>query len=151
MIGADMRGLWGDAIQWAAYTKNRIRHRSLPQGKTPIEILLGKPTVRDNLRPFGQRVMVHLYKEQRPQGDKMAPRAIGARVIGYINTYNVYQTITETGKRLLSKEPRTSGLDHEEEEEVTSQGYTWRPTLEKAIEDCYALAEGRKGPNMGLN
>ena len=81
----------------------------------------------------------------------MAPRAIGARVIGYINTYNVYQTITETGKRLLSKEPRTSGLDHEEEEEVTSQGYTWRPTLEKAIEDCYALAEGRKGPNMGLN
>lgn len=95
--------------------------------------------------------MAHLYKEQRPQGDKMAPRAIEARIIGYTNTYNVYQTITEAGKRLLSKEPRTLGLDHEEEEEVTSQGYTRRPTLEKAVEDCYALAEGKKGPNMGLD
>ena len=73
MIGADMRGLWGDAIQWAAYTKNRIPHRSLPQGKTLMEVLLGKPTARDNLRPFRQRVIAYLYKEQRPQGDKMAP------------------------------------------------------------------------------
>ena len=151
MIGADMRGLWGDAIQWAAYTKNRIPHRSLPQGRTPIEILLGTQPTRENLRPFGQRVIAHLYKEQRPQGDKMAPRAIEARVIGYTNTHNVYQTITETGKRMLSKEPRTMGLDHEDEEEVTSQGYTRRPTLEKAVEDCYALAEGKKGPNMGLD
>ena len=85
-----MRGLWGDAIQWAAYTKNRIPHRSLPQRKTPIEILLGKQVNRENLRPFGQRVIAHLYKEQRPQGDKMAPRGIEARVIGYTNTYSVY-------------------------------------------------------------
>lgn len=81
----------------------------------------------------------------------MAPRAIKARVIGYTNTYNVYQTITETGKRMMSKEPRTLGLDHEEEEEITALGYTRRPTLEKAMEDCYALAEGKKGPNMGLD
>ena len=148
MIGADMRGLWGDAIQWAAYTKNRIPHRSLGV-KTPIEVLLGKPAVRDNLRPFGQRVMAHLYKEQRPQGDKMAPRVIEARVIGYTNTHNVYQTITETGKRMLSKEPRTMALDHEDEEETNEQGYTRRFTLEKAVEDLHAMAEGKEGPNFG--
>lgn len=54
----------------------------------------------------------------------MAPRAIEARVIGYTNTHNVYQTIMETGKRMLSKETRTMALDHSDEEEVTSQGYT---------------------------
>lgn len=29
MIAAGMKGLWGDAIQWAAYTKNRIPHKTL--------------------------------------------------------------------------------------------------------------------------
>lgn len=93
--------------------------------------------------------MAHLYTEQRPQGDKMAPRAVAARIIGYTNTYNVYQTITETGKRMLSKEPRTQGLDHEDEEKTNKEGYTRRFTLAKAVEDLHALAEGKKGPNFG--
>lgn len=69
-------------------------------------------------------VLAYPYKEQRTQRDKMAPRAMEARVIGYTNTRNVYQTIMETGKRMLSKETRTMALDHSDEEEVTSQGYT---------------------------
>lgn len=65
----------------------------------------------------------------------MALQAIKAGVIKYTNTHNVYQTITETGKRILSKETRTLGLDHEEEIAATSQVYTHRPTLKKSLED----------------
>lgn len=65
----------------------------------------------------------------------MASQAIKARVIRYTNTGNVYQTITETRKRILSKEPRTLALNHKDEEAATSQGYTRRPTIEKSLED----------------
>ena len=105
MIGAELKGLWGDAIKWAAYTKNRIPHESLTN-MTPAEIFLLKevPT-RDNLRPFGQRVMIHIYKDQR-EGGRWAPRAQEARIVGYTETHGVYQVITPTGKRLISKDPR---------------------------------------------
>ena len=105
MIGAQLKGLWGDAIKWAAYTKNRIPHENLT-GMTPAQIFLLKevPT-RSNLRPFGQRVMIHIYKDQR-EGGRWAPRAQEARIIGYTETYGVYQVITPTGKRLISKDPR---------------------------------------------
>ena len=115
MIGAELKGLWGDAIKWAAYTKNRIPHQNLT-GMTPAQIFLLKevPT-RSNLRPFGQRVMSHIYKDQR-EGGRWAPRAQEARIIGYTETHGVYQVITPTGKRLISKDPRPI----KEESEVTS-------------------------------
>ena len=105
MIGAELKGLWGDAIKWAAYTKNRIPHENLT-GMTPAQVFLLKevPT-RNNLRPFGQRVMVHIFKDQREVG-RWAPRAQEARIIGYTETHGVYQVITPTGKRLISKDPR---------------------------------------------
>ena len=104
MIGAELKGLWGDAIKWAAYTKNRIPHENLT-GMTPAQIFLLKevPT-RSNLRPFGQRVMIHIYKDQRD--GRWAPRAQEARIIGYTETHGVYQVITPTSKRLISKDPR---------------------------------------------
>ena len=52
MIAAGLKGLWGDAIQWAAYTKNRVPHKAL-NNKSPIKILLNKTVDRSNLRPFG--------------------------------------------------------------------------------------------------
>ena len=104
MIGAELKGLWGDAIKWAAYTKNRIPHKNLTN-MTPAQVFLLKevPT-RSNLRPFGQRVMIHIYKDQR--GGRWAPRAQEARIIGYTETHGVYQVITPSGKRLISKDPR---------------------------------------------
>ena len=80
MISAGLKGLWGDAIQWAAYTKNRVPHRTL-KGQSPIEILLHKPVNRGNLRPFGQKVMAHIYKEQRDS--RMGERAIECRIMQY--------------------------------------------------------------------
>ena len=62
MLSAGLKGLWGDAIQWAAYTKNRVPHRAV-KNKSPIEVLLKKEKIsRDNLRPFGQKVMADVYK-----------------------------------------------------------------------------------------
>ena len=95
MIAAGMKGLWGDAIQWAAYTKNRIPHKTT--GKAPIEALMTKPVNRNNLRPFGQHIMTHIYEDNR-EDKRWAPRAQEARIIGYTETYGVYQAITPTGK-----------------------------------------------------
>ena len=119
MISSGLRS-WGDAIQWAAYTKNCIPHKSLQ--KTPIEALLGKiGNIRSNLRPFGQKVMIHIYKEDRPT--RMAPRAIEARIIGYTATYGTYQVITTTGKRKVAKNPRAiyQSNKHDSDEEDTSE------------------------------
>ena len=55
--------------------------------------------------------MVHLYKEER---DRMAPRALEARIIGYTATYGVYQVITITGKRRIAKNPKP--IDQTKEE-----------------------------------
>ena len=121
MIGAELKGLWGDAIKWAAYTKNRIPHQTLT-GMTPAQIFLLKevPT-RSNLRPFGQRVMIHIYKDQR-EGGRWAPRAQEARIIGFTETHGVYQVITPTGKRLISKNPRPIREEPEEINPTTIPG-----------------------------
>ena len=36
MLAASLK-LWGDAIQWAAYTKNQIPHKALTNGKNPTK------------------------------------------------------------------------------------------------------------------
>lgn len=50
--------LWGEALQFAVFCKNRMPHKSL-KGKTPIETLLGVDPIneRARLRPFGQNVI----------------------------------------------------------------------------------------------
>ena len=129
MIGAELKGLWGDAIKWAAYTKNRIPHENLT-GMTPAQVFLlkGVPT-RNNLRPFGQRVMIHIYKDQR-DGGRWSPRTQEARIIGYTETHGVYQVITPTGKRLISKDPRPI---REQPEEISPTTVPETPTFLREI------------------
>ena len=145
MISAGVKGLWGDAIQWAAYTKNRIPHKTLPKKQSPIEVLLGKTISRINLRPFAQKVMNHLYKEER-DNDRMAPRAIEARIIGYTDTRGVYQVVTKTGKRKIAKDPRPINQSKEEsdEEEVTTIEWPTKP-----VQDLEDIADGKQGRNYG--
>ena len=123
MIAAGLKGLWGDAIQWAAYTKNRVPHRAL-NNKSPIEILLNKKVNRDNLRPFGQKVMAHLYKEQR---DRMDPRAIECRIMQYTETHGVYLVVNHSGKRFLSKNPRP--IQREENSESDEEPDNWKDPI----------------------
>ena len=140
MIAAGVKGLWGDAIQWAAYTKNRIPHKTL--GISPIEALFNKEVNRSNLRPFGQAIMIHLYQDQRTGKDRMATWATKARLIGYTKTHGIYQTILESGKRILAKDPKPVDKDKEE-----TEGNPEWPT--KPIQDLEDIADGRQGRNYG--
>ena len=114
MLSAGLKGLWGDSIQWATYTKNRVPHKAL-KGKSPIEILLNKKVDRKNLRPFGQKVMAHIYKEQR--GSRMSERAIECRIMQYTETHGIYLVVNHSGKRFLSKDPRQVIEDESSESE----------------------------------
>ena len=139
MISSGLK-LWGDAIQWAAYTKNRIPHKAIKQ--SPIEALLGRKIDRSNLRPFGQKVMIHLYKEERK--DRMAPRAQEARITGYTITHGVYQVITTTGKRTIAKNPKPVGKDNDSDEEDNTPEWPRKP-----IQDLEDIADGQPGQNYG--
>ena len=143
MISAGIKGLWGDAIQWAAYTKNRIPHKAL-NGKSPLEILTRKIIDRTNLRPFGQRVMIHVYKEERP--DRMTPRALEARIVGYTATYGVYQVMTTTGRRKVAKNPRPLDQFKEDSDDEIERNDEW-PT--KPVQDLEDIANGKPGRNYG--
>ena len=142
MIAAGVKGLWEDAIQWATYTKNRIPHTTL--GKSPIEVLFNKKVDRSNLKPFGQRVMVHIYKDQRG-GDRMAARAVPARIVGHTKTHRTYQVISETGKRALAKNPQP--IDQTEKDSDGEEESSEWPT--KPVQDLEDIAEGRLGRNYG--
>ena len=135
MIATGLKGLWGDAIQWAAYTKNRIPHKSLGNNQSPIEVLLNKKRVdRSNLRPFGQKVMAHIYKEQRE--NRMSERAIECRIMQYTETYGIYLVVNHSGKRFLSKDPRP--VTEEESSESEDEPDNWKDPVfnigEKLVE-----------------
>ena len=151
MIAAGLKGLWGDAIQWAAYTKNRVPHRAL-NNKSPIEILLNKEVERSNLRPFGQKVMAHQYKEQR---DRMDPRAIECRIMQYTETYGIYLVVNHSGKRFLSKDPRPVTEPESSEDESENETDNWKDPIfdigEKLVESFEPPAAPRKSKRIEEN
>jgi len=106
IIGANLqKSLWDKASAWAAYTKNRIPHKSL-NNRTPIELFLNKDPIeaRTNLRPFGQRAICYDYEIQA--SDKLAARSWEGRLIGYTSTHGTYQVLTPTGASKIVKDPR---------------------------------------------
>ena len=150
MLSAGLKGLWGDAIQWAAYTKNRVPHRAL-NNKSPIEVLLKQKVNRDNLRPFGQKVMAHIYKELRPT--RMDPRAIECRIMQYTETHGIYLVVNHSGKRLLTKDPRP--VETEEDSESEDEPDNWKDPVfdigEKLVESFETPAAPRKSKRIKEN
>ena len=150
MIAAGLKGLWGDAIQWAAYTKNRIPHKTLPKNQSPIEVLLNRSVERTNLRPFGQKVMAHIYKEQRES--RISERAIECRIMQYTETHGIYLVINHNGKRFLTKDPRPIMKEEssDSEDEPTEQSKVPElpnkppaaPRKSKRIEENLELGRG---------
>ena len=136
MIAAGLKGLWGDAIQWAAYTKNHIPHKTLGQNKSPIEVLLNKQVDRSNLRPFGQKVMAHIYKEQRES--RMSERAIECGIMQYTETHGIYLVVNYSGKRFLTKDPRPVTEQENSEDESENEPDNWKDPIfdigEKLVE-----------------
>jgi transposase InsO family protein len=97
------KNLWADAMKFASYTKNRIPHKALG-GKSPLEILQPVTDIiaeRSNLQKFGEEAIVYNYGVT----DKMAARSHRGYIIGYTNTYGVYQT-NKNQKRMLAKNPK---------------------------------------------
>ena len=87
--------------------------------------------------------MVYIYKDQRE--DRMATRAISAKITGYTKTHGTYQVISDTGKRVLAKDPKPIDQNNEEsdEEENTSE---WP---RKPVQDLEDIADGKQGRNYG--
>ena len=144
MIAAKMKGMWGDAIQWATYTKNRISHKAL-KGLSPFEVLYNKSVDRANLRPFGQHVMTYIYKENREADKRWAPRSQEARIIGYTETFGIYQAITATGKRIeTTKNPMPI-----KESNLPTKGLTKEPTIQSEQSKEPVMKEPRRSTRSG--
>ena len=73
--------LWGEAAMAAVYLKNRLPSRVIQEGKTPYEIIYGKPADISRLRVWGSPVTVHIPKEVRK--DKFDVRGIRGTFVGY--------------------------------------------------------------------
>ena len=118
------KSLWDKASAWAAYTKNRLPHKSLPEGKIPVELLLNRDPVktRSNLRPFGQRVLCFDYNVK----DKLSARSWEGRIVGYTLTHGTYQVMTPAGSFKLAKNPTPIQDDEPPESESEEEN----PTLE---------------------
>jgi len=90
LIAAEMpKGYWDKASLLAVYVKNRLPHKLLPKGLTPVEILFPgshAECLQNNLRPFGQRVKCFDYEVT----DKLLARGYEGRIIGYTNTFQTY-------------------------------------------------------------
>lgn len=69
--------------------KNRLLHKALPKGSTPIKILFPEThaeCLRNNLRPFGQKVKCFDYEVI----DKLSARGYEGRIVSYTNTFQTY-------------------------------------------------------------
>jgi hypothetical protein len=96
--------LWSEAAKHAAYTKNRLPHKSL-QGKAPME--LWKPGIniseeRKFLRSFGEKVWIHLPEVK----DKLAARALEGQIVGYTSTHGIYRVYCKDKKIRVTKNPK---------------------------------------------
>ncbi|KAL1194230.1 Retrovirus-related Pol polyprotein from transposon RE1 [Cardamine amara subsp. amara] len=70
---------WGESVLTAAYLINRTPSRVL-NGKTPFELIYGKPPAYDELKVFGCLAFAH---KQRRDGDKFDARSRKCIFVGY--------------------------------------------------------------------
>ncbi|SCZ96816.1 BZ3500_MvSof-1268-A1-R1_Chr4-1g06749 [Microbotryum saponariae] len=96
--GLPMR-FWSDALAVATFVLNRRPHPRI-QGKTAIEVLLGKKPNLAHLQPFGSTAFVHVPKERRT---KLAPRSIQGVFIGYSGEYNYRVWVQSSNQVYVSR------------------------------------------------
>ena len=72
------KSLWGEAVMFAVWLKNRTSTRALGNNTTPYEKLYGKKPNLAGVPEWGQRVWVHYDK-----GSKLDARAVECRWVGY--------------------------------------------------------------------
>jgi len=102
-LGELPRSLWGLAMSYSVYMRNRLPHIILG-GKCPIEIMkkgIDMVAEKERFRPFGQKVYIPTYSE-----GKLADRATKAILVGYTNTIGTYLVMTENKRVITAKSPR---------------------------------------------
>jgi hypothetical protein len=82
----DFPCLWAEAVNMAAYLKNRLPHKHLPLSTTPFEHFHGKRPTISHLKPFGSKCYVHIREEERSSASKHLPRAREAIIVGYTSS-----------------------------------------------------------------
>src|SRR6202522_2451734 len=89
--------LWGEAINYAIYLKNRTGTKAL-DGKTPFKVFYGlKPNLK-GLPEFGAQVWVH-----NPNGTKLDGRSVVRRWVGFDED--------SSGHRVYSPDSRTVSIE----------------------------------------
>jgi hypothetical protein len=82
------KNLWGEAINHAVWLKNRTPTRSLPDGKTPYEMLYNTKPNLGSLREWGNEVWVHTTAGTKLDGRSTIGRWIGFDEIS--NGHRIY-------------------------------------------------------------
>ena len=88
---------WGEAINTAAYVRNRCPSRTL-RGKTPEGVWTGKIPDVSHLRVFGCQAYVHVADELRRKLEKKAESCV---FLGYDSSFQGYRLSSWGQKRLI--------------------------------------------------
>jgi hypothetical protein len=106
IIGAapELKTLWPHASTYCVLLKNYTPTRALHDGKTPHQALLEavghlKPVPNlYNLRQWGEVGWIHIPKQTRQKGAKVAPRACKGFFIGLkgLRIFLMYHSVTRT-------------------------------------------------------
>ena len=88
---------WGEAINTAAYLRNRAPSAAL-KSSTPFEIFTGNKPDLSNLRVFGCIAYVHILKKNRSKMDGKASKCI---LVGYASEQKTWRLINLENKELI--------------------------------------------------
>jgi len=91
-------GFWAEAINIAAYLKNRSPTTSLDL-TTPFEALFGYKPVVKHLRVFGNKSFAHMPKEDRK---KIESKAIKCIVVRYCIEFKAYKLFNPSTHKMFA-------------------------------------------------
>jgi hypothetical protein len=95
---------WGEAVITTDHVYNRIGHQR-NAGKSPFDIIMGKPANVSNIRTFGERCW-YLVKDRK----MMDPKAREAILLGYVPGSSAYRLQdVETKKIVFTRNVRFDG------------------------------------------
>jgi hypothetical protein len=128
--------LWPLAIKYAAELKNRSPARRL-NGKTPYEVINGRKPDISKILIFG--TVVYYRNDQRAQSEKVTPRGIRGRFVGFAEGSNgSIIKVWKEGTRQITEERNFeiddncepyNGHRFTEDEDLDFGEEAWRPSI----------------------
>ncbi|XP_019238180.1 PREDICTED: uncharacterized protein LOC109218282 [Nicotiana attenuata] len=118
------RRFWSDCVRTAVYLINKLP-TSILKGKSPYELLYGKPAKLDHLRVFG----CLCYASNMPKGDTFTVIAKRVVLIGYSET--------QKGYRMYDLENRSAFVSRDVV--IKSRSFLLRELLIQTVQRIYSL------------